>query len=141
MRYAFSFLLCLVYLNTFGQSVSYNSKLTEYTFLQSKMITPLEWIDRDIKISNDKITIISRGKLATEIQTWLINYQETNYDTFESTTVYYTHSPKAEYDYEDPSLFIVYKNKEGKVEIIDWQIPPLSESESTEPRTTRFYID
>ena len=124
-----------------GQDLQYLSKLTEYRFLKNNSVIPFEWIDRDIFINENSIKIISKSKNTTEIQTWSISNKVKNLDDTEINTVYYVHKSNTEYAYEDPSIFIVYENKEGKVEIIDWQIPPLEESESLEPRVTRFHIN
>ncbi|WP_026935171.1 hypothetical protein [Christiangramia echinicola] len=141
MRLLFTFLIFSFWLNTFSQSKTYNSKLTEYYITQNNAEVPSEWINRDILIDEDFIRIVTKDKSTTEIQTWKINYTEKNYDTYKSNTVYYTNLNSSENEFENPSVFTVYRNKAGKVELIDWQIPTPLNGNKSKTYFYRFHID
>ena len=124
---------------TYGQ-VAYKSLLTEYRY-EPGNIPPHEWIDRDIYIDTDTITIITNGKLVTDIQKWKVNYWEQNIDTRSSNFVYHTSLINSPESTDLPAIFRVVENEEGQVEFIEWEIPPPEDVLNAAPFVARFFID
>ena len=87
------------------------------------------------------ITIITNGKLVTDIQKWKVNHWEQNIDTRSSNFVYHISLINSPAGTDLPAIFRVVVNDEGQVEIIEWEIPPPEEVFNAVPFVARFYID
>ena len=136
MRIIFFFFLIFISTHCYTQKTTYTSLATEYFIEPKPAIAPMEWLKRDIRINGDTISLISYGAAATEIQRWIIQTKKQTYETNSSNIVYYTHLASG-YDREYPAVFIVYKNKDEKVEVIDCQQKLPNGSQSV----IRFHID
>ncbi|WP_298527826.1 hypothetical protein [uncultured Christiangramia sp.] len=130
--------IILFYAGNIQSQVEYNSKLSEYNVGNGN--SQYEWIDRNIIIYPGKIVIKSNGKEATDYQTWLIsNIEQSQFNKF-SLTLYYTHLQSSIELMENPSVFTLYKDPEGRVQLIELQFPIITE-DSNKFETHRIHIN
>ncbi|MCM8570265.1 hypothetical protein NE848_12800 [Gramella jeungdoensis] len=131
--FTLSLFLVIGYVN--AQSVTHKSLMTEYIMEPQPNIAPSEWIDRDIKIDSETITIISYGENETDIQTWNIdtrmNINNADGNNKEAINTYLAS------DNQTPATFVIHYQKDGKVEIIDCKMVLPNGT----PTTIRFHID
>lgn len=124
-----------------AKAQTYHSSLTEYKYGDYQLTSPYKWRETSINISNDTITIISHQKNKMEAQRWAVNNQEIVYRENSEIHQYFTHLVNTPGQKLLPAKLSLSKNKKGKVEYIDLEIPPLSGSEKAAHITARFHVN
>ncbi|WP_026914212.1 hypothetical protein [Christiangramia portivictoriae] len=119
--------------------VKYESKLTEYN-LETGSNSKFEWIDRTIYLSDDEVIVKTFGKQATDIQAWTVSKIDSSRTKDFNLKLYYTYAKNSELEFENPSVFVFYRNTEDKVEIIEWQTPIFLDDTQT-LQTHRLHIN
>ncbi len=72
---------------------------------------------------------------------WAVNNQEIIRAENSVSHQYFTQLINAPGNKLLPAKFSVQRDQNGKIEFIDWEIPPLSKSEEAPHITARFHID
>lgn len=126
---------------SWAQTQTFQSSLTEYKYGNYELHSPYKWQKTSITIKDDTITVISYQKNQTEVQRWTINNQEIINKENSTVHEYFTQLVNAPNNKLLPTKFSVWKNKNGKVEFIDLEIPPLSKSAKAPHITSRFHVD
>lgn len=131
--------LSLLFTGIAFSQVKYESKLTEYN-VETGSNSKFEWIDRTIYFSDDEVIVKTFGKQATDIQVWTVSKIDSRRTKDFNLKLYYTYLKNSELEYENPSVFIIYRNVGDKVEIIEWQTPIFLDNTQT-LQTHRLHIN
>lgn len=134
-------LLFLASSMSYAQTV-YKSLASEYYYLNYEGQSKIEWIERDIIVSDENIFIKSLGREAIDIQKWTIqNKKNIKLDnkTLEVINVYLSSGLENEY----PATFTIIHPGNDSVELITCEIHPDSRMKLADgsPITVRFLID
>lgn len=124
-----------------AEAQTYHSSLTEYRYGNYELLSPYKWRETSIIISNDTITIISHQKNQMEAQRWAVNNKEVVLQENSEIHQYFTQLVNTPNDTLLPAKLSFCKNKDGIVEFIDLELPPVSNSEKAAHITTRFHVN
>ncbi|MCX2839412.1 hypothetical protein OQ279_14760 [Salinimicrobium sp. MT39] len=108
-------ILFFLFMPGFCTGQTFISSVTRYVELDTT-----ENIDRIIDVYNESITIISKGKLATDIQEWFIMETEETVDDYGSGKWFLCTSP----DRQVKATFFIYNEDGQNPKQITAQIPP-----------------
>lgn len=112
---SFPYILFFLFIPVFCTGQTFISSVTRYVELDTT-----EHIDRIIEVYNGSITIISKGKLATDFQEWVIMETEETVDDHGSGKWFLCTSP----DRQVKATFFIY-SEDGQIpKQITAQIPP-----------------
>lgn len=133
--------LFLIYSSLFAQT-TYKSLASEYYYLNYEEPSKIEWLERDIIISDRNIVVKSFGKEAIDIQSWTVHRKKeivSNNKTLEVIKVFLSSGEEHEY----PATFTIIHPHDGNVELITCEIPPDSVLKLADgaPITVRLFVD